>query len=120
MSNKREREKRREERLRAEAEEQVQERRKRLVQLGSGAAFVALVVVVALVVISQSTRAAEGTQTWGTQGWSAVSSGVFRRPALSSATRQRRPPSVEFGDLQCPICKEYSEQVIPTSSSPAR
>ena len=115
MSGKKEREKRREERLRQESEAEVGERRKRLLQLGGGVALVAVVVLVAFIVISQN-------QGSGTSGGDTELSdvglvseqlrGIPQKGTVLGDSRSRTT-LIEYGDLQCPICKEYSEEVLP-------
>jgi protein-disulfide isomerase len=112
MSNKREREKRREERLRQEAEAQTEDRRKRLIQLGSGAVFLAIVVVAVLIVVSQS-GGGGGSTDIGDVGL--VSNQLQGIPQSGTVLGEPKAKVtlVEYGDLQCPVCKEYSEQVLP-------
>ncbi|HVC07340.1 MAG TPA: thioredoxin domain-containing protein [Solirubrobacterales bacterium] len=115
MSNKREQER---ERLRAhrlereQAETQANARRRRLVQLGSGAVFLAVVVVAVLIVVS-------GNQNSGGSG-EVVDVGLVDKMVggiPQSGTTLGNPKAkvtvYEYGDLQCPVCKAYSEQVLP-------
>ena len=114
MSNKREREKRREERLQQEAKVDSGERRTKLLQLAAGAVFLAIVAVVDP--DRRQLRRSERRRR--------------REPAGSGrdrlAGRQRIPrtgltlgkPSakvelIEYGDLQCPVCKAYAEEILP-------
>lgn len=112
MSDKKEREKRREQRLQEETEAERLARRKRLTQLVSGAMFLAIVAVAVVIVVGQSQtsggdtnledvglveRQLEGIQQEGT---------VLGDPGAKVTL-------IEFGDLQCPVCKGYSEEVLP-------
>lgn len=112
MSGSSEREKRREERLQAEDEAQAQERRKRLTKIVSAAVFLAIVAVAVVIVVGQS-------ETSGGDG-KLESVGVVNEELSGipqSGTAIGDPKAkvtlLEFGDLQCPVCKAYSEQVIP-------
>jgi protein-disulfide isomerase len=103
----------REERRRDEAEEQARERRQRLTRLGTGALFLAVVVVAAAIVISQSGGGSGGDTTL--EDASQVQSELrgLEQQGLTLGDPKSKVTVVEFGDLQCPACKAYSEQVIP-------
>jgi protein-disulfide isomerase len=103
----------RSERERREAEEQARERSERLVRLGSGAVFGAVVVVAGAIVISQSGNGSGGDTKL--EGASAVQSELrgLDQQGLTLGDRDAKVTVVEFGDLQCPACKAYSEQVVP-------
>jgi protein-disulfide isomerase len=115
MSNKKEREKRREEREAAEAQASSADRRTRLLQLGAGAAFVVIIIVVVLIVVNGSSSDSGGDA-------SNVSEAASVEKLLSGIPQQgmvlgdpKAPVELaEYGDLQCPICKEYSEEFLPT------
>jgi protein-disulfide isomerase len=112
-SRKEEREQARDERRRHEAEQQARERRQRLARLGSGAVFLAVVVVAAAIVISQSGGGSGGDTNL--EGVSQVQSELrgLDQQGLTLGDPKAKVTVVEFGDLQCPVCKAYSEQVIP-------
>lgn len=88
-----------------------EERRKRLLQVASAAVFLAIVAVAALIVLESGgsggdtnledagavTRQLEGIPQEGL---------VLGRPAAKVTL-------VEFGDLQCPVCKGFSEEIVP-------
>ncbi len=113
MSGKSEREKRREERLRQDEDAVGQERRQRLIKLGSAAAFLAIAAVLVAVVISQSQS--DGGDASNVTDTSLVNDQLAGIPqkglVLGKASAKRAV--VEFGDLQCPFCKQFAEQVIP-------
>jgi protein-disulfide isomerase len=114
MSNKREREKRREERLAEEAKASTGVRRTRLLQIGAGAVFIAIVVVVVVIVVAGSSSNSGGDAQNLTE-ISQVDSLVNGIPQSKLTLGQAKAPVelVEYGDLQCPICKEYSEEILP-------
>lgn len=101
------------ERLRKEAGLQAQQRRRRLVQLGGGAAFVAISIVAVLVVVSQS--GSGGSAGSGTQGGGSIErqlNGIPQRGTVLGDPKAK-VTVVEYGDLQCPVCKEFSLDVAP-------
>jgi protein-disulfide isomerase len=103
----------REERLRREAEAAAVARRRRLTQIAAGAGFLAVVVIAALIVISQSGSDSGGDTS--IEGASAVDQEL--RGLDQHGTRLGTPGApatiVFFGDLQCPICREYSTTTLP-------
>jgi protein-disulfide isomerase len=113
MSDKREREKRRQERLREEAKVDSGERRTRLLQLGAGAVFLAIVAVVVLIVVNSSGEG--GGNAEDLQGVSEVDSLVSGIPQNGMTIGRASAPVelIEYGDLQCPVCKAYSEEILP-------
>jgi protein-disulfide isomerase len=92
-SRKDQKEQLRAQRLAKEQEEQAAARRKRLVQYGALAGLLAVVVVAALIIASQNN--------------SSDSSGLVLGDPKAKVS------VIEFGDLQCPVCKEFSFQVAP-------
>jgi protein-disulfide isomerase len=89
------------------------ERRERLVKLSSALAFLAIVVVAVLIVISQSQNG--GGDAGNVQGASEVNRLLEGIPQDGLVLGEPSAPVllVEFGDLQCPVCKGYSEEVVP-------
>jgi len=113
MSNRREREKRKEERLRVESRAESADRRTKLLQLAAGAAFLAIVVVVVLIVVSASSGGDGGdTNLEGTAEVNSLLSGIPQREMLLGDPKAP-VELVEFGDLQCPVCAGYAEEVLP-------
>jgi len=112
MSGKNSREARREERLRAESESEQGERRKRLLQLGSAAVFVVVAVVLVLIVISANKTNGGDTNL---EDVSLVKNQLQGVPQSGMALGDPRAKVTlfEFGDLQCPVCKGFSEEIIP-------
>ncbi|HEY1285546.1 MAG TPA: thioredoxin domain-containing protein [Solirubrobacterales bacterium] len=88
-----------------------EERRRRLVQLGSAAAFLAIVVVAVLIVISQSQT--EGGDT-NLEDVGLVNHELRGIPQEGLALGRAAPVKlVEFGDLQCPSCRAVAEDAMP-------
>lgn len=113
MSGKQEREKRRQERLHQEEQASGQERRRRLIKLGSAVAFLAIAAVLVAIVISQSQS--DGGDASNLESVSLVNDQLAGIPqeGMVLGSAQARATLVEFGDLQCPVCKSYAEDVIP-------
>src|SRR5262245_51981965 len=104
-----EKERLRERRLELEEHEQQQERRKLL--LGGGVALLAICVVAALVVVSQSGDKGGDSSVEGVDEVAAQLEGIPQRGHFLGAAGAK-VTVVEFGDLQCPVCKEYSTSVV--------
>src|SRR3954451_1496707 len=113
-SRKEERERARAERQRQETEQQAHERRQRLVQLGSAAVLLAIVAVAAVIIVSQNSGGGSGGDT-KLESVSQVNSELrgLDQQGLTLGDPKAKVTVVEFGDLQCPVCKAYSEQVMP-------
>jgi protein-disulfide isomerase len=115
MSNKRdqERERLRTHRLEREAAEaKVNARRRRMVQLASAAVFLAIVVVAVLIVISgnQSSGGSSNPEEIGTVD---KMLNAIPQEGTMLGDPKAKVTLYEYGDLQCPVCKAYSEQVLP-------
>lgn len=114
MSASKDRESRREARLAAEAEEARLARRRRLVQLGAVTVLLAAVLIAVLIAVSQG--GGEGGDATSIDGAAAVNRDLAGIPQRGSALGDPGAAVTvsEFADLQCPVCKQYSEQVIPS------
>jgi hypothetical protein len=95
---------------RLEREEQVQQGERRLLLFGGGAAALAICVVAALIVISQS-GSGDGGEVAGAADVAAHLEGIPQRGSFLGDP-DAEVTVVEFGDLQCPVCKEYSTGVV--------
>jgi protein-disulfide isomerase len=113
MSGKSAREERREERLQAESQGDQQERRKRLLQIGSAAIFVAVVVVAVLIVVSASNSGSGGDTNLEDVGLVKEKLKGIPQSGMLLGDPRATVTLYEFGDLQCPVCKAYSEQIVP-------
>jgi protein-disulfide isomerase len=113
MSGKGSREARREERLQAESEGGQQERRRRLLQVASAAAFVVVAVVLVLIVIS-SNKTSGGDTNLEDVGLVASQLKGIPQNGLVLGEPSARVTLYEFGDLKCPVCKGFSEEIVPS------
>lgn len=113
MSGRSDREARREERLREEELAGAADRRQQLIKLGSAAAFLALAVVAVLIVVSQSQSG--GGDSGNIEHASEVNRELHDIPQNGMILGQEsaKVTMLEFADLQCPVCKGYSEEVLP-------
>src|SRR5919204_4911399 len=111
-SRKEQKEQLRAERLRQEAEEQAKRRRQRLIQFGSGAAFIAVCAVAVLIVVSQSGGGSAGS---GAQDAGLIAKqlkGISQHGTVLGDPKAK-VTVIEYGDLQCPVCQSFSFDVVP-------
>jgi len=87
--------------------------RGRLLQLAAGTVF--LVVIAVVVVIVVSSDGSSGGDPGKVEEVGAVDSLLGNLPQQGLTIGRRGAPVelIEYGDLQCPFCKEFSEAVIP-------
>jgi protein-disulfide isomerase len=113
MSNKKEREKRREQRLQEEQKVDSGERRTRLLQLGAGVAFLVVVAVVVLIVASSGGD--DGGDAANLKNVSEVNElmGGLPQDGMVLGKPEAKVELIEFGDLQCPVCRSYAEDILP-------
>lgn len=113
MSGRRDREMRREARLREDEQAGAAERRQRLVKLGSAAGFLALVVIAVAIVVSQTqTSGGDADNITDTAAVNQELGGIPQK-GMVLGEPGAKVKLLEFGDLQCPVCKGYSEEVLP-------
>jgi protein-disulfide isomerase len=113
-TKKEERQAAREQRLRDEADASAADaRRRRLVQMGSAAAFLAVVAIAVLVVVSQSGSGSGGDAS--IEDTAAIDQQLqgLDQKGTTLGDPNAKVTIVEFGDLQCPVCRDYSLKVIP-------
>ena len=116
-SRKEEKEQRRQARLEAEQAAASEERRKKLFAVIGATVLAAIVVVVALIVVNQSEDDSGGDA-------SSINADIPVIPTIDALDQERlkigdpaaKVTISEFGDLQCPVCKQFSETVIPSWS----
>ncbi len=115
MSNQRDREKRREERIAAESQAASGDRRTRLLQLAAGGVFLAIIVVVAVIIIAGSGSEEKGGDSANLVEKEHVEELLAGIPQNATILGKASAPVklYEYGDLQCPVCKDYSEEILP-------
>jgi protein-disulfide isomerase len=112
MSGKGAREARREERERPESESGQQERRKRLLQIASAAVFLVIVAVAVLIVVNGSKTDGGDTNLEDVGLVKRELQGIPQSGTVLGDP-QAKVTLYEFGDLQCPVCKAFSEEIVP-------
>jgi protein-disulfide isomerase len=89
------------------------ERRRRLLQVGSAAAFLVVAVVLVLIVVSANETSGGDTELEGVGPVKKQLRGI-PQSGMVLGDPSARVTLVEFGDLKCPVCKGFSEEIIPT------
>jgi protein-disulfide isomerase len=115
MSDQDDREQRRDERLEAEVKAAEAARRHRLLQLSVGGAFLAIIIVVVIIVVAGSGGGDKGGESSNLSDVGEVNTLLTRIPQTATVLGKPGAPVkiFEYGDLQCPYCKENAETVTP-------
>jgi protein-disulfide isomerase len=115
MSNQRDREKRREERIAAEKQAAGGDRRTRLLQLSAAGVFLAIIVVVVVIIVAGSGGSSSGGDASNLVEKEHVEKLLGGIPQNATVLGKSSAPVrlYEYGDLQCPVCKDYSEEILP-------
>jgi protein-disulfide isomerase len=89
-------------------------RRDRLIKLGSAAAFLAVIVVAVLIVVAASGGGSGGDAS-NLKEVAAVEELLEGIPqhGMVLGEPSAKATLLEFGDLQCPFCKVFAEEVLP-------
>ena len=88
------------------------DRRSRLLQLAAGAAFLAVAVVLVLIVVNASSSEGGDTDLEGGPAIEKLLAGIPQQGLLLGDPRAP-VELIEFGDLQCPVCAGYAEEILP-------
>jgi protein-disulfide isomerase len=112
MSERKAREERREQRLRDEGAVASRERRRRLLQLASALAFLVIIGVAVAIVVSLNQGGGGDTNLEGVGTVRSELEGIPQN-AMVLGDPGAKVTLIEFGDLQCPVCKGYSEGIVP-------
>jgi protein-disulfide isomerase len=112
-TRKEEKERLRAQRVQRQAEEQARRRRQRLIQYGSGAAFIAICVVAVLIIVSQSGGGSAGSGTKDAGLIERQLQGIPQHGTVLGDPKAK-VTVIEYGDLQCPVCKAFSFEVAPS------
>lgn len=113
MSGRRDREARREERLREDERAGAAERRQRLIKLASAAGFLALVAIAVVVVVSSNENSGGDATNIADAGPVNQLLDGIPQDGMTLGQPSAKVTLLEFGDLQCPVCKGYSEEILP-------
>lgn len=115
MSNQRDREKRREERIAAESKAVSGDRRSQLLKLSAIGVLVAVIAVVVVIVVAGSGGEDKGGDSANLVEKEHVEKLLAGIPQNATILGKTTAPVklYEYGDLQCPVCKDYSEEILP-------
>jgi protein-disulfide isomerase len=116
MSARKDRADRRAERIAAEFEAAASDRRRRALQLAAGAGFLAVLAVIVVVIVAGSGSGKGGDPSQIVEA-GAVDTLLANAPQQGLTIGRADAPVhlFEYGDLQCPFCKAFSEAEIPAA-----
>jgi protein-disulfide isomerase len=89
-----------------------EERRRRLLQIGSAAAFLVVAAVLVLIVVSANKTSGGDTSLEDVGLVKSQLQGIPQNGMVLGDPRAK-VKLFEFGDLKCPVCKGFSEEIIP-------
>lgn len=89
-----------------------EERRRRLLQVASAAAFLAVAVVLVLIVANSGETDGGDTELEGVAAAKRELRGI-PQSGLTLGEPGARVMLYEYGDLQCPVCKGFAEEIVP-------
>jgi protein-disulfide isomerase len=89
-----------------------EERRQRLIKLASAAAFLAIVGVAVAIVLTQAETDGGDSDLEGVAAITGQLEGIPQQDLVLGDPRAE-VTLVEYGDLQCPACKVYAEEIVP-------
>lgn len=95
-----------------EAGPEDERRRERLIKFGSAAIFLALVAVAILIVVSETQTEGGDADLEGIAEVKDELRGIPQRD-LVLGDPGAEVTLIEYGDLQCPACKVYAEEIVP-------
>lgn len=89
------------------------DRRTKLLQMAAGAVFLAVAVVLVLIVVNSASE--EGGDAANLEGAGEINRSLRGIPQREMVLGDPQAPVelVEFGDLQCPVCAAYAEEILP-------
>jgi protein-disulfide isomerase len=113
VSGHKDREARRDERLQEQQTADAAARRQQLIKLASAIGFLAIAAVLVLIVISQSQSS--GGDASDLSDVSEVKQELNGIPQQGMVLGEpgAKVTLFEFGDLQCPVCKGFAEEILP-------
>ena len=88
------------------------DRRRRLLQLAAGLVFLAVAAVLVLIVVNSSNGSGGDTDLEEVAEVKQLLKGIPQE-GMVLGDPEAPVELVEFGDLQCPVCKGYSEEILP-------
>lgn len=91
----------------------MSDRRQQMIKLASALGFLAVAVVIVLIVVSQS--GSEGGDAGNIEGAAEIEAELAGIPqkGLVLGSGNAKAKLIEFGDLQCPVCKGFAEEILP-------
>jgi len=114
MSGRKDREARRDERLQEQQAADASARRQQLIKLASAIGFLAVAAVLVLIVISQSQSGGGDANNLADVADVNQSLGGIPQEGMVLGDPGAKVTLFEFGDLQCPVCKGFSEEILPS------